>query len=705
GSFEDKGWIFSKILGIAICGFIEWVLVCGGALSFTTLSCILVVAVFALFSLFLFLGQNKKGIDTMPTGHWGLILWEEVIFFAVFLVWTYLAGFNAAAYGTEKFMDYGFMAVMNRSTVLPPVDLWYSQGSINYYYGGQYFAVFLSKLSGSKIELTYNLDRTFIAAFAFALPFSLVREMMARKLKRERGELYRGPILSVPILSGLTAGAAVTFSGNLHHMVYKVVPSILAFFKGEEAPGYWFPDATRYIGFNPDVPDKTIHEFPCYSFILGDLHAHVANIPFVLLLVGLMYAWILTMRRGEEEGAEGLLGPLTTERLKRSLLNPYLLLGGWLVGLFKFTNYWDFVIYFVVVAGTALFINLVELRGRAVSLLLVTLLQAIWVFALAFLAALPFEATFSRMVDGVALAQNHSLPHQLLILWGLPFFVGLLFMISQIKGAAKGMKALPKKSLGRLMFQMGTEELFSLLLYYCAFGLVLIPELVYVRDIYENGNARANTMFKLTYQAFMLFGIMMGYCIWHFLVCEKKIWTRVAGCISLVLVLSTLGYFGNCIQGWYGGIKSPEERPGLDCTTFLGGEFVADQGAILFLKNNVKGTPVCLEANGDSYTGYARVSSQTGLPTILGWYVHEWLWRSDTADLNEKVKDIENIYTSTDTELVETLLRFYNVKYIFIGDKEKEKFGERLTREVLDEFCTEFYVDPTFDTVVLQVNL
>ena len=98
-------------------------------------------------------------------------------------MWTYFAGFRPQAYGTEKFMDYGFMEAMMRSTTLPARDLWYSEGTINYYYGGQYFAVFLTKLTGSKVELTYNLMRTFVAAFAFVLPFSLVRQMSVDRLK------------------------------------------------------------------------------------------------------------------------------------------------------------------------------------------------------------------------------------------------------------------------------------------------------------------------------------------------------------------------------------------------------------------------------------------------------------------------------------------------------------------------------------------
>lgn len=78
---------------------------------------------------------------------------------------------------------------MMRSTVLPARDLWYSEGHINYYYGGQYFAVFLTKLSHTKVELTYNLMRTFVAGLAFAMPFSLVYQMTVDRMKGQpKGE-------------------------------------------------------------------------------------------------------------------------------------------------------------------------------------------------------------------------------------------------------------------------------------------------------------------------------------------------------------------------------------------------------------------------------------------------------------------------------------------------------------------------------------
>ena len=180
--FEDKGWLFSKALAIAVTGFLTWFLVAVKLLPFTAATCIGVSVICGIFCAILFHVQLKKGIECYPSGKIQLIVREELLFFGIFLLWTYLAGFRPQAYGTEKFMDYGFMEAMMRSKTLPARDLWYSQGTINYYYGGQYFAVFLTKLTGSRVEVTYNLMRTFVAAFAFVYPFSLVRQMAKDRL-------------------------------------------------------------------------------------------------------------------------------------------------------------------------------------------------------------------------------------------------------------------------------------------------------------------------------------------------------------------------------------------------------------------------------------------------------------------------------------------------------------------------------------------
>ena len=460
-SFEDKGWMFSKVVSITITGFLTWFLVSVKILKFTTAACVGIALVYGIICILAYEKQRRNGYECLPIDRLDLVYIEEILFFAAFLLWTYLAGFHPAAHGTEKFMDYGFMEAMMRSKTLPATDLWYSQGKINYYYGGQYFAVFLTKLSGTQVELTYNLMRTFVAGFAFVLPFSLVRQMTTDL----QGRKVTGWKKQLPTLAGFLAGLAVSIAGNMHYVVYAQILPLIQKLKGEEVSGYWFPDATRYIGFNPDVPDKTIHEFPCYSFVLGDLHAHVVNIMFVLLLLGLLYAWTKKVRNTTP----------SVEKLGRrkfwmkQLLMPQILAAAMLLGMFHWTNYWDFVIYYVVTGGTVLFMNIICLKGDIRRILAVTIVQAIEIFAIATVVILPFTLQFTTMVQGVRLAQNHSLPHQLLILWGLPTILTLVFVISLI---IEKLKKLEHKSLYRLMKAVRTPDLFAVIMGLCAICLL-----------------------------------------------------------------------------------------------------------------------------------------------------------------------------------------------------------------------------------------
>lgn len=691
--FDDKGWVFSKSLSIAIAGFLTWFLVSVKILKFHTVTCIAVCFVFAGVSVFLLQRQTKKGIECFPIKHFELVYWEEILFFAVFLMWTYLAGFHPAAYGTEKFMDYGFMEAVMRSETLPATDLWYSEGHINYYYGGQYFAVFLTKLSGSKVEITYNLMRTFVAGLAFVMPFSLVYQMTKDGIKRKQiGK--RNPF---PVVAGITAGTAVSIAGNMHYVIYaKVIPFINKIRGVENSGNYWFPNATRYIGHDPDVPDKTIHEFPCYSFVLGDLHAHVVNIMFVLLLMGILYAWMLWIRKKNRD-YENMP---KIAFLKEQLLMPHILLVSVLLGMFQWTNFWDFVIYFVVTGGVVLFTNIILFKGKIRTILGVTALQAVEVLVLSYLVILPFTLQFETMVQGVALAQYHSRFYQLMVLWGLPTLLVVLFLSSLLWEKLKVKKI---RGLYPLLESCTIPDLCAVIMGLCAMGLVLIPELVYVRDIYENGNARANTMFKLTYQAYILFGMTMGYVIYRLLVVSRQKVMKVMSCICLCLLAWTVGYFGNSVTSWFGQVTNVDAYRGLNATAFLETDFSEDAAAIRWLKENIEGSPVVLEANGDSYTGYERVSAMTGIPTILGWYVHEWLWRNDTADLNQKSADIETIYTSNDAEVVQQLISEYNVEYIFVGSKEREKYEERLNYELLNRLGAVIFEDETSGTYILKI--
>ena len=661
--FDDNGWMFSKVLAVAVCGYVQWLLACLKISPFTGITCVILTVICCLGSLLYGIKCKNRFPDSLPWEQAALVHREEILFFLVFLFWTYLAGFHPAAHGTEKYMDFGFMQAMMRSTTLPAQDMWYAGKPFNYYYGGQYLAVFLTKLTGTDVEVTYNLMRTMVAAFAFLLPFSLVRQMLKDKLKTGRKWSF--------CLGGILAGMAVSMSGNLHYIIYGIILRLLKI-----KTDYWFPSSTRYIGFDPAVTgDETIHEFPSYSFVLGDLHAHVINVFLVLTVLGILYSWIKTNSGKSWRQREiGLLGLL--------------------LGMFLFSNTWDFMIYYVVICGTLLFGNLKRYSsGSCISQALKwSVIQWIELLAAAFLASLPFHLTFENvMVQGIGIVKIHTAFYQFSVLWAFPLLVCVPFVI----GILKSIGTFPEKKFWSFFYSIKYPDLYGLVLVLCAIGLIFIPEFVYVRDIYEKTAPRANTMFKLTYQAYIMFGIMMAYILVFFTVnrikrcngADSTVMCKgllrcprlqsLTGIIAILVLISTCGYLENAITHWFTGFPKRNAYQTLNATNYLETAISDDAAAIRWLNDNVEGQPIILEASGDSYQDYDnRVSAMTGLPTVLGWYVHEWLWRNDLEEENQRKEDVQTIYTSSNADQIKSLIEKYKISYLFIGSCEYEKYGE-----------------------------
>jgi uncharacterized membrane protein len=122
---------------------------------------------------------------------------------------------------------------------------------------------------------------------------------------------------------------------------------------------------------------------------------------------------------------------------------------------------------------------------------------------------------------------------------------------------------------------------------------------------------------------------------------------------------------------------------GLDGTRALAQLYPGDAEAIAWLKTHVEGDPVIVEATGGEYSDFARVSTFTGLPTILGWGGHEVQWRvnwlndaANAADFNRRGGDLDTIYTSADSAQVLQLLHFYHARYLYVGALERQKYPD-----------------------------
>ena len=76
-----------------------------------------------------------------------------------------------------------------------------------------------------------------------------------------------------------------------------------------------------------------------------------------------------------------------------------------------------------------------------------------------------------------------------------------------------------------------------------------------------------------------------------------------------------------------------------------------------------------------SQSRYGRISANTGLPTVLGWTVHEWLWRGTYDIPAPRIEEVKKMYTGTPEETI-SLLNKYNVSFIIVGKLEKEKYPD-----------------------------
>ncbi|MFH1289425.1 MAG: DUF2298 domain-containing protein [Patescibacteria group bacterium] len=650
--FWDKGWIFSKSLSLAIVSYL--VFLSGRVHLFPFQRSTIFASLFLILissSLFLHFGKKKQEFLRQIKKNYKRIIFTEVMFFILLTLWAFLRGFEPRIEGLEKFMDQGFVNSILQSRWFPPQDIWFAGESINYYYFGHFQAAVLTKFSGLDSAVTYNLMIASIFALAFSSTFSLSSNLILSFKTDGFKKKIKG--LKTIIVAGLISAFLLSLGGNLHSSIFALK---------DGAKNYWYPDSTRFIGYNPDNPkDKTIHEFPLYSFVVSDLHGHVNDIPQVLLFLSLLFVFGLTLTE-------------SAKKQKKKLFCFSILLG-FVLGVEYMTNSWDFPIYGVLFA-IFLFLLLTLKNGfwgKKILLLIkkeftlgfVVLFSSILFF-------LPFALEFKPMTKGVDFVLARSLFWQLGVLWGFFWFLCLSFLAILV------CKRKQKRALA-------VSDVFVLSACLWATVLIIIPEVIYVKDIYIIEHHRSNTMFKLVYQSFMLYSLSAGYI---FLRVKEQLKRKLV--IFAFLACFSVGFTAQmvypffAIRGYYGNLN-PKNYEGLYGLKFLEKAYKDDYEAVSWIKKNTSGQPVLLEAAGDSYTLYNRISALTGLPTIQGWFVHEWLWRGGYEGPSLRASEVDQIYQGESDKNAKFLLQKYNVEYVFLGELEKEKY-EQIKEKRFEDF-------------------
>ncbi len=640
--WTNKGYLLAKIVGLLMVGYIVWL---GGMLKIVPFSFETLVVIFVGLSV---IGWKKFSRSLQP--NWMSVFKDELVFLTIFAAWSWVKGHAPEINGLEKFMDFGFMQSIANSTYFPPIDMWFSGMPVNYYYFGHLLVAILSKLTTVDLSYGFGLILSTLCALTFSMSFAIGREMLAIKSR------FKG------VLGPLFIAALVTFSGNLHTIyafttgyqtdnpppfweIWSNITESTAVSEGWNR--YWYPNATRFIPY-------TIHEFPSYSFVVSDIHGHVLAIPIALLLIAL----IVTAWKNEEL------------RHKSQVAAVY----GIVAGTAFMTNALDGPIYLML--WVAMWLTIWWNEKLTLNLIFKPIIVALIGFII---TVLPFLITFKPFVSGVAVncpagflagktfgplifedvtkCQRSPL-WMMFILWGFFVYWGIVMY-----------RKIPKDF-----------KIKKLAISICIISLLLVifPEIFYFKDIYPL-HFRSNTMFKLGYQVFILMSLIAGWTIVSLISNRKQIkYSRILFLLGLPLIFLVMIFPFFAVRSYFGSLTTYKGLWGLN---WMKNDFPENLQVINWINEQkplAKDT-VILEAQGDSYQDavsqkpYNQVSTFTGVPTVAGWYVHEWLWRGQDK-IASRADDVRIIYETSDTETARTLINKYGVTYVLVGEMEREKY-------------------------------
>jgi len=640
-AFPDRGRAFAKPLALVAVSYLAWLLTSAGvahrAAFAVALGALLVAAIVA-----------WRRADADWRSGW---LRDEATFFAALCFFAALRALQPDIQGAEKYMDFTFFNALLRAEHYPPQDPWMSGVPINYYYFGYLLFADLTRLTGVAPAVAYNLSLAAIGAIVFTGARSL------------------GSCLSGRPWGGWIAGVTVTLIGNLDGALQLVKER-----RALSSFDYWRP--TRVV-------TNTINEFPFFSVLHGDLHPHVTALVADITIFGVAVAAVLAGGTAFSSDNRFRLGWLAL-----------------LVGAVALANPWDLPVCFTLIGLLAvhrLWNDAGPFRALFGAAAVVVALAA----AMLALSA-PFARHFHAQFHGIGRVHAHTSLPEFLVVFGfllLPFVVLLGRELAAefsddppvrdlvYSCAAFTMVALYVATQGAVLIVTAALMIAGLLTLIgprrvdggttaIALGTAAVVaigacEVVYLRDPYGADLHRMNTVFKLYFQGWVLLALAFPALAVAWIEAMDGWRRRLALAVLATGMTASLCYpLGAIAARW-----NAQAGLSLDGMAYLDREHPNDGPAIRRLGAEVKGVPVVLEATGDAYSYFARVSANTGLPTVLGWANHESVWRGADPRIEERRRDVQALYQGTDMERVREGLARYRVRYVFVGELERHRYG------------------------------
>ena len=236
---------------------------------------------------------------------------------------------------------------------------------------------------------------------------------------------------------------------------------------------------------------------------------------------------------------------------------------------------------------------------------------------------------------------------------GAAFVLAVLYLLPRLKGALRA----------------------GFLLAGAAVVLLLVPELVVVRDPYGEELHRMNTVFKCYAAAAALLAPAVALLLPLALSSRRARWA-----VRGVLVVAVAGLLAHpaslVLQRW-----NPSQRT-IDGLAWMTREAPGDREAVEWIRRNAPPDARLVEAVGGAYSDHGRIGGATGRPIVLGWTNHQGLWRGGaaTAEIDARKLDVETVYWSGDAVAVRAALARRGATYVVVGPLERKEYGPELFR-------------------------
>jgi YYY domain-containing protein len=751
--WPDRGYLFAKPLGLLLVATTTWLLVSVNLIHFSFFAVLLALVVLTVVS-YLTLRAIGDDLKVHLKANARRIVRMEVLFLLAYLAFLLIRSANPDLWhpwkGGEKPMDFAYLNAVVKSSTIPPYDPWYAGGYLNYYYFGQFMIASLIRFTGIVPSVAYNLAVPLLFALTVGGVYSIVSGLAELTLRAKRVPAWSR---KSPVYAGLAAVVFVAVAGNIDGLMQVLQGFSRTFFMDQPFGEFDFWRSSRMMA--PGSDGNEITEFPFFTFLFADLHAHLIAIPIAITALAASIAAYLRIGRNRSR-FESLAG---------------LVVIGVLVGSLRTINAWDFPTQLLLTGGFLVGGQLLAANRPVIERLVIGVASTLLVAVVGHLVYLPFHANFELFNNGVVKNEfatdlwRYIVIHSIFLLAVISWLVFMwrerlsdaLEIISNAPAGGSGLgawrwhivfvlvaavtAALSASGfatisftviIGALMLATGTVAyragVSGSRYAWVAIGMVVMAMALAAgveRFTVKDDIGRMNTVFKFYLQAWILLAMAAAYFLWFLadagkfslskLRAPRGVWMGALSVLVVgVMIYPVLGTRDrNAERFEYSGL-------GLDGMAYM--ETVVyndhegpltlkyDLDAIEWMQENIEGSPVIIEGLSDQYRWGNRVSIYTGLPAVIGWDWHQRQQRVGYArTVSERRAEVDSFFNTSSMFAARAILDRYNVKYVYIGEMERAKYLEDALAKFVDMesdgfvqvYPTAAMTDDGFDTPVV----